>query len=131
VTTEEGREDRPGFQEQIDSLSGRVDSNHAELDRNRKEIDQLFEHVDLDRDMIHELHARGALNQEQVAQLERALITSRRIGAAVGILMAGRRIDEEAAFAILARASQNTNRRVRDIADDIVRTGDASDLPTP
>ena len=135
VTTEDDREGRPGFQEQIDALSDRVDSNHAELDLNRKELDinreqldQLFEHVELDRDMIHELHAKGVLSQEHLAQLERALLTSRRIGAAVGIVMAGRDISEDAAFAILARASQAENRKLRDIADDLVRTREVGDL---
>ncbi len=51
------------------------------------------------------------------------------IGAAIGIIMANRNLTEEAAFELLRSASQQANRKVRILADEVVRTGDVSDLP--
>jgi AmiR/NasT family two-component response regulator len=52
------------------------------------------------------------------------------IGAAIGIVMAAHHVSEVEAFAILNRASQNTNRKLRALADDVVTSGDASGLPS-
>lgn len=54
--------------------------------------------------------------------LEAALVSRDLIGQAKGILMARRNIDDEQAFAVLQRASQHTNRRLRDVAESIVRS---------
>lgn len=48
------------------------------------------------------------------------------IGAAIGIVMAAHKTTEAEAFATLSRASQAANRKLRDIAADIVDTGDVS-----
>lgn len=45
---------------------------------------------------------------------------ARIIGAAIGIIMERYEIDAETAFAFLARISQNGNRKLRDVAEDIV-----------
>jgi hypothetical protein len=65
--------------------------------------------------------AAGA--REQVAGLERALHTNREIGTAMGVLMATYKITREEAFALLRIASQNTNRKLIDIAVDVTDTG--------
>ena len=52
--------------------------------------------------------------------LRRALETRTVIGQAQGVLMARQHIDAVEAFDILRRASQRTNRKLRDIATDIV-----------
>jgi hypothetical protein len=62
----------------------------------------------------------AALDREDSAQLRSALDTSRTIGAAIGILMATHRIAQEDAFAMLSTASQRVNRKLRDLAADIV-----------
>jgi AmiR/NasT family two-component response regulator len=62
-------------------------------------------------------------------ELREALHTFRRIGAAIGIVMANRQVTEAEAFLILSKASQNTNRKVRVIADEVVDSGNVSDLP--
>lgn len=59
----------------------------------------------------------------KIANLETALSTNRRIGVAVGILMALRKLPEQEAFELLRVTSQNANRKLRDIAEDVVRTG--------
>ena len=76
--------------------------------------------------MISELQADGVLGQEHVAQLETALVSSRVIGAAIGILMASRNIDQDEALTVLKGASQRSNTKMRDVAATIVAGADAS-----
>lgn len=66
---------------------------------------------------------RAAEDQQRADNLEIALRSSRRIGTAIGILMASHRVDEQAAFELLRRRSQDTNRKLADIAEDVVYTG--------
>jgi AmiR/NasT family two-component response regulator len=60
---------------------------------------------------------------DTIANLRIALKTSRQIGMAVGILMARFTLTDDEAFTMLARASQNQNRKVRDMAEDIILAG--------
>jgi GAF domain-containing protein len=55
-----------------------------------------------------------------IGQLQEALVTRDLIGQAKGILMAHEHCDANAAFDVLRRASQRTNRKLRDIAAEIV-----------
>lgn len=64
---------------------------------------------------------------DKVHHLNRALTTSRLIGIAVGILMFAHKISEEEAFDRLIRASQNLNRKLTDIADQVIQTGTLAD----
>jgi len=57
----------------------------------------------------------------QVSQLTFARDSNRRIGMAMGIVMNQCQVDEEDAFDVLRRTSQNTNRKLRDIAEDVIR----------
>lgn len=57
----------------------------------------------------------------RAGQLAEGMATNREIGAAVGILMATHKISSDEAFAVLSRASQRLNRKLRDIAAGIVR----------
>ena len=61
--------------------------------------------------------------------LRQALSTSREIGAALGILMATRHLDRDEAFAVLRGHSQRAHRKLRDVASDVVFTGDLGELP--
>jgi GAF domain-containing protein len=76
---------------------------------------------------IFAAHAAVALQaaeeQERADNLEIALRTSRRIGTAIGILMHQHRVDEHEAFELLRRRSQDTNRKLADIADEVAWTG--------
>jgi AmiR/NasT family two-component response regulator len=51
------------------------------------------------------------------------LKSSRRIGMAMGILMAQFRIRQEEAFDMLRDASQTQNRKLRDLAEDVILIG--------
>ena len=66
---------------------------------------------------------QAAEDQQRADNLEIALRSSRRIGTAIGIVMASHRVDEQAAFELLRRRSQDSNRKLADIADDVVYTG--------
>jgi GAF domain-containing protein len=55
--------------------------------------------------------------------LKRALDTNRDIGAAIGVLMTLHKVTRDQAFDLLRVASQNTHRKLVDIARDVVETG--------
>ncbi len=86
-------------------------------------IGQLEQQADLDRKWIGVLEAQGEIDRHKIAGLEVALTTCRRIGAALGILMASRRLTEDAAFEELRSASQLQHRKLREIADYVIETG--------
>jgi chromosome segregation ATPase len=113
-----------------DEAAHRADAREARADDDRRRIDKLEVRADIDQQMIAALQADGVLSREHAAHLEEALRSSRRIGAAMGIVMANRMVSEEAAFEILRKASNDANRKVRVLADQVVHTGDVSDLPS-
>lgn len=108
----------------------RADASDARSEDDRHRLESLEARADVDARMIAELQADGVLSRQHAAHLEVALRSSRRIGAAIGIVMAVRLVDEERAFEILKTASSHANRKLRVIADDVVRTGDVSELPS-
>jgi len=59
----------------------------------------------------------------KIENLEIALTTSRVISMGVGVLMATFKITSDAAFDMLVVASQNTHRKLRVIAEEVVETG--------
>ncbi|WP_076258653.1 ANTAR domain-containing protein [Intrasporangium flavum] len=67
-------------------------------------------------------HRAVALRLER-DNLRVALETNRSISAAVGVLMGLHHVTQDDAFDLLVRASQNRNRKLRDIAEDVIRTG--------
>lgn len=67
------------------------------------------------------------LARERVEHLELAVQSNRRIGMAVGVLIERLKISPEAAFDVLRDASSRSNRKLRDIADEVVLTGE---IPT-
>jgi hypothetical protein len=60
--------------------------------------------------------------------LELALLSSRQIAAAVGIVMAQQRCPYDEAFGLLKAASQRGHRKMRELADDILFTGEVPAL---
>ena len=65
--------------------------------------------------------------EDEAANLRVALSSNRRIGAALGILMYRFKIGNDESFTLLRETSQRLNRKLGDIADDVVLTGE---LPT-
>jgi AmiR/NasT family two-component response regulator len=70
-------------------------------------------------DLLELNHELGA----QVQQLEAAVRSHRRIGIATGLVMAQHHVEVDDAFGVLRRASQDSNRRLRDIAEDVISAG--------
>jgi hypothetical protein len=71
-------------------------------------------------------HLRQELAEarDKIANLERALTSSRRIGAAMGVLMYRHKITMDQAFDLLRVASQVTHRKLRDVAEDVLTSGE-------
>ena len=66
---------------------------------------------------------QGAREHDRAEQLEHALASSREIGMAMGVIMAHGRMTREAAFEVLRRASQHLNRKLHNVAAEVVETG--------
>ena len=113
-----------------DQAELRADENQERESSHVLRMDAFEERLDVDEAMIADLQAEGLLSEQHARQLEQALRSSRLIGAAMGIIMANRQLDETQAFRLLSKASQNTNRKLRAVAEDIVHSGDSSALPT-
>jgi GAF domain-containing protein len=69
------------------------------------------------------LAVQSTVHQQDVSNLEAALSSSRRVGTAIGIIMARELVSSDEAFERLRRASQDFNRKLRDIAADVELTG--------
>ncbi|HEX8093043.1 ATP-binding protein [Jatrophihabitans sp.] len=71
-----------------------------------------------------------ALNraEDRAANLERALVSNRQIGTAMGIVMARLKLTDEQAFDLLRKISQNRHRKLRDIAEEVALTGEIPHL---
>ena len=83
-------------------------------------FDDTSEHVAL----LFATHAAVAMSSEQSRQDLRTAVTTREvIGQAQGILMERFKITDDLAFRLLVRASQDTNRKLRDIAEELTTTG--------
>ncbi len=74
--------------------------------------------------------ALAGLRQRHRAQnLARALVSNRRIGVSVGILMAHHQWSEDEAFTALGEVSQALNRKIADLADEVCLTGTLPSMP--
>jgi hypothetical protein len=69
--------------------------------------------------------------ERRVVNLQAALATREMIGQAQGILIERERVTPDQAFDILRRASQHLNVKLRDIAQNLVDTGERPDTGTP
>jgi GAF domain-containing protein len=85
--------------------------------------------------MLLAAQAASALSRadavQQAEQLQQALDSGRDIGVAIGILMSSRTLSRQAAFDLLRDVSQVTHRKLRDIASDVVETGQLELPPGP
>ena len=68
---------------------------------------------------------------DELAGMRAAMASRAVIEQAKGILMERGKVTEDQAFAELTRASQNTNIKLRDVADELVRTGALPERPPP
>jgi hypothetical protein len=86
-----------------------------------------FDDQDLAEGLLLTTHAAQAVAAAQLRDrsdhLERALASNRDIGTACGVLMAMHKVTREQAFDLLRIASQNTNRKLHEVALDVIETG--------
>ena len=80
---------------------------------------------------LSSLALQHALEKRRSENLLTALESSRQIGMAMGILMASKLLTAEQAFEQLRRASQHLHRRVRDVAEEVMHTGELPAVPPP
>lgn len=66
----------------------------------------------------------AARAEDRADNFEAALHTNRTIGTAVGILVERHRLTEDQAFAVLRQCSMRANRKLAELADRLVQTGD-------
>jgi AmiR/NasT family two-component response regulator len=82
-----------------------------------------FDDHDIMSGLLLAVHGASAVEaiaaREEAEHLRRALISNRRIGMAMGILMAGDKVTDAQAFDLLRIASQSCNRKIVDIAQDV------------
>lgn len=66
----------------------------------------------------------GTIREDRADNLQRALGSNRLIGTATGILVERHKLTPEQAFDLLRNISQNSNRKLVDIAESLVETGE-------
>lgn len=76
-----------------------------------------------DADLLVNCQGELTVATEQVKHLEAALVNARRIGAAVGILMTRMNLTDDQAFEVLNNASQRRNRKLHQLAEDVLHNG--------
>ena len=72
---------------------------------------------------VRALGEQGRQSQEQTAHLQTALTGNRTVSYAIGILMALSKVTVDDAFALLRACARSSNRKLGEVADDVVHTG--------
>ncbi|UQX88438.1 GAF and ANTAR domain-containing protein [Jatrophihabitans telluris] len=71
----------------------------------------------------------SARSTAKIGNLELALESNRRIGMAIGVLMALHHLTEQQAFDLLRTASQRNHLKLRQVADQVMYSGEAPSWP--
>jgi hypothetical protein len=79
--------------------------------------------VDAGPDLYKQVYEQLVSATERIGHLETALTSNRRIGIAIGIIMARHHVTDTAAFDLLREQSQVRNQKLRDLAEDVIYTG--------
>ena len=79
--------------------------------------------IEPDQDAQDQLAHQVQLLRSKTMHLERALQTSRSIGVAMGIVMSTHKVNRERAFDFLRTVSQHQNRKLYEVADEVIETG--------
>jgi AmiR/NasT family two-component response regulator len=77
----------------------------------------------LDPEDLAVLVARLMEAETKAQNLAEAQLSNRRIGMAMGILMASLKVTEENAFDLLRRTSSHRNVKLRELAEEVILTG--------
>ncbi|MDI3213003.1 GAF and ANTAR domain-containing protein [Arthrobacter sp. AL12] len=77
-------------------------------------------------------HAAVAFaDSQKISQLSEALISRQLIGQAEGILMERYKLSAQQAFLVLTRASSSSNRKLREVAEDLTISGEIAGVKRP
>ena len=110
-------------------MRSELDDLLATVAVNSDRITDLESRADaIDRVLARELQQQSPASSSQVDQLEDALRSSRTIGMAIGMVMQKLGVDADAAFAVLSRVSQASNRKIRDLAAEVTASGSVDGL---
>ena len=112
-----------------DAAQGRTDDEDARSRDDRRRIADVEERLDVHEELICELQAEGLISSDHAAHLELALQAARTIGAAMGVVMTVYRVSDVGAFELLKKASNDSNRKLRLLAEEVVLTGEVPGLP--
>jgi hypothetical protein len=78
---------------------------------------------------LERLNGEAHHDRNTIDQLRSAVLTNRDIGIAMGILMSARNLSQDEAFSTLHIASQEAERKMSDIAMDIIEHGTFAHQP--
>jgi AmiR/NasT family two-component response regulator len=106
---------------QVDAADFAGLQRQADVDRDT--INGLEKQAIADGETIAEFARQKARDQAEIEQLQAALVTARRIGAAIGIVMVTHKVAEDGAFALLREKSQCDRMKLRDLAERVLLTG--------
>jgi tetrahydromethanopterin S-methyltransferase subunit F len=74
-------------------------------------------------ELVARMEGKLLAAEEQLTNLQVALQSNRRIGMAIGVLMAVRKISENEALELLRQVSSRRNVKLRLVAEDVILTG--------
>ena len=103
-------------------LRVRFNAQRPRLARRRTGLDRR-EWSDPEPDAVAQVQRELQQAREQIHHLETALASNRRIGMAIGIVMARQHLTDERAFELLRQQSQLRNQKLRDLAEEVIYTG--------
>ena len=109
-----------------DGLTAGADDYITKPFSSRELLARVRAHIEL-----HRIREDAVENAEgRARQVREALESNRTIGTAVGVVMTAYRLTAQQGFQLLVRASQDHNRKLRDIAAEVVSTGRLPFRPT-
>lgn len=76
-----------------------------------------------EEDLLVNCQGKLKVATEQIEHVQTAQVNAQRIGAAIGIIMTRMKLTDDQAFELLREISQRCNRKLREIADDVLYTG--------
>ncbi len=98
--------DIDALQAMVEQATDRADTRDERAVAHGTRMDALETRIDVDREVIAQLQADGLLSGQHAAHLEQALSSSRKLGAAIGLVMADRKVSEADAFTILSKPAR-------------------------
>lgn len=90
----------------------------------QRRLELLEAQHEADQALIAHLRDDALEYCSKIAHLETALVSSRRIGTAIGVIMMRYRVTDAAAFELLRKASQNGHLKLRDLAEGVILIGE-------